>query len=164
MDKRTNFKKWVLIIGFIMLAIALTIAIMYNNAQKPYEQEKETAVQAIKEKAALTEVEKVYLYNSKNVFYTATGKDENGKKVAVWLARDSKSEPVIKSLATGVTEKEARALFKKEAGNVKILSLTLGMEKETPVWLFTFENEKGNLNYYYLSFMNGKWWRKIENI
>ncbi|MGG3450006.1 DUF5590 domain-containing protein [Domibacillus aminovorans] len=164
MNKRTNFKKWLLIIGVPILVVALIIGIMYNNAQKPYEKEKATAVQEVKEKAALTEVEEVYLYKSTDVFYAATGKDENGKNVAVWIAQDGKSEPIIKPLDTGVTEKEARNLFKKEAGNAEILSLTLGIEKETPVWLFTFENEKGNLNYYYLSFTNGKWWRKIENI
>lgn len=164
MNKRTNFKKWLLIIGIPILVVALTIVIMYNNAQKPYEKEKATAVQEMKEKAAFIELEEVYLYKSTNVYYAATGKDENGKNVAVWIAQDGKSEPIIKPLAAGVTEKEARALFKKEAGNVEILSLTLGMEKETPVWLFTFENENGNLNYYYLSFTNGKWWRKIENI
>ncbi|OKL37964.1 DUF5590 domain-containing protein [Domibacillus mangrovi] len=164
MNKRTKFKKWLLIIGIPIFVVALTIGIMYNNAQKPYEKEKATAVQVVKEKAALTELEEVYLYKSTNVFYTATGKDENGKNVAVWIAKDGKSEPIIKPIAAGVTEKEARALFKKEAGNVEILSLTLGMENETPVWLFTFENKNGNLNYYYLSFANGKWWRKIENI
>jgi uncharacterized protein YpmB len=164
MNKRTNFKKWLLIIGVPVLVIAITVGIMYNNAQKPYGKAKATAVQEVKEKAALTEVEEVYLYNGTIVFYAVTGKDENGKNVAVWLAQDGKSEPIIKPLDAGVSEKEARALFKKEAGNVEILSLTLGIEKETPVWLFTFENEKGNLNYYYLSFANGKWWRKVENI
>ncbi|OLN23216.1 hypothetical protein BTO30_04395 [Domibacillus antri] len=161
---RTNFKKWLLIIGIPVVVIAIIVGIMYNNAQKPYEKAKATAVQEAKEKAALTEVGEVYVYNGTNAYYAVTGKDESGRNTAVWIARDGKSEPVVKPLDTGVTEKEARALFTEEAGHVEILSLTLGMEKETPVWLFTFKNENGRLNYYYLSFEDGKWWKKVENI
>ena len=64
----------------------------------------------------------------------------------------------------GVTEKEARALFREEVGDAALLSVTLGMEQKTPVWLFLFENENGRLNYYYLSFTDGTWWKKVENI
>ncbi|OMP65838.1 cell wall elongation regulator TseB-like domain-containing protein [Domibacillus epiphyticus] len=161
---RTNFKKWFIIIGITIAVIAGIVGIMYNNAQKPYEKAKMTAVQEAKERTALTEVEEVYLYNGTTAYYTVTGKDKSGQNVAVWIAEDGKSEPVLKPLAQGVTEKEARALFREESGKAEILTLTLGMEKETPVWLFTFKNDKGKLNYYYLSFEDGKWWRKVENI
>ncbi len=161
---RTNFKKWLLIIGISLFLIAIIVSILYNNAQKPYEKAKETALTQLQEKAALSQIDDVYLYNSTTAYYTGTGQDESGQDVAVWLAQDGKSEPIVRPLGDGVTEKEARALFKEEAGNADILSLTLGMEGKTPVWLFTFKNDNGRLNYYYLTFSDGTWWKKVENI
>ncbi len=161
---RTNFKKHLLIIGITFVLIAVTVVILYNNAQKPYEKTKETALQQLQDTMSLTEVEKVYLYNGTTAYYTGTGKNKSGKRVAVWLARDGKSDPVVLPLDEGITEKEARALFKEEAGSVEILSLTLGIENKTPVWLFTFKSETGGLNYYFLTFTDGKWWKKVENI
>ncbi|WP_046173694.1 cell wall elongation regulator TseB-like domain-containing protein [Domibacillus indicus] len=161
---RTNNKKWLLIIGIPLILIAGAIAILYNNAQKPYEKAQEEAVRQLEDKASLARVDDVYVYHSTKTYYTGTGQDQNGQNVAVWLAEDGKSEPVIRPLKNGTTEKEARALFKEEAGSAEILSLTLGMEGKTPVWLFTFEGKNDSLNYYYLSFTDGTWWKKVENI
>ena len=147
-----------------MVIIATIVIILYNNAQKPYEKAKEEAVRQLREQASLSHVDNVYIYHSTTAYYTGTGQDESGQSVAVWLAQDGKSEPMIRSLENGVTEKEARALFKEEVGSAKILSLTLGMEGKTPVWLFTWKDENGRLNYYYLSFSDGTWWKKVENI
>jgi len=163
-NMRTNFKKWLLIIGIPVLLIAIIVAILYNNAQKPYKKAKEIALEQIEQKTSLSQIDDVYVYNSTKAYYTATGKDENGEDAAVWLAQDGKSDPIVRPLKGSVTEEKARALFKEEAGNAAILSLTLGLEGKTPVWLFTFENKNGRLNYYYLSFSNGTWWKKVENI
>ncbi len=163
-NMRTNFKKWLLIIGIPLLLIAIIVAIMYNNAQKPYEKAREAALEQLQKKASLSQIDDVYVYNGTKAYYTGTGKDESGKDVAVWLQQNGKSDPIVQPLKGNVTEKEARALFKEEAGDADILSLTLGLEGKTPVWLFTFENKNGRLNYYYLSFTDGTWWKKVENI
>lgn len=163
-NMRTNFRKWLLIIGIPVLIVAITMIILYNNAQKPYEKAKETAVGQLLEKASLSQIDDVYVYNGTKAYYTGTGKDEGGKDVAVWLEQNGKSDPIIRPLKGSVTEEEARALFREEAGDADILSLTLGLEGKTPVWLFTFENKNGLMNYYYLSFTDGTWWKKVENI
>lgn len=161
---RTTYKKWALIIGIPVLIIAIAVIILYNNAQKPYEEAKEKAARQLEEKASLSQTDDVYVYHSTETVYAATGQDQNGQNVAVWLSEKEGSEPVIRPLEEGVTEKEARALFREEAGDAALLSVTLGMEQKTPVWLFLFENENGRLNYYYLSFTDGTWWKKVENI
>lgn len=161
---RTTYKKWALIIGIPVLIIAIAVIILYNNAQKPYEEAKEKAARQLEEKASLSQTDDVYVYHSTETVYAATGQDQNGKNVAVWLSEKDGSEPVVRPLEEGVTEKEARALFREEAGDEALLSVTLGMEQKTPVWLFLFENENGRLNYYYLSFTDGTWWKKVENI
>ncbi|OXS80250.1 DUF5590 domain-containing protein [Domibacillus enclensis] len=161
---RTTYKKWALIIGIPVLIIAIAVIILYNNAQKPYEEAKERAARQLEEKASLSQTDDVYVYHSTETVYAATGQDQNGQNVAVWLSEKEGSEPVVRPLEEGVTEKEARALFREEAGDAALLSVTLGMEQKTPVWLFLFENENGRLNYYYLSFTDGTWWKKVENI
>lgn len=161
---RTTYKKWALIIGIPVLIIAIAVIILYNNAQKPYEEAKEKAARQLEEKASLSQTDDVYVYHSTETVYAATGQDQNGQNVAVWLSEKEGSEPVVRPLEEGVTEKEARALFREEAGDAALLSVTLGMEQKTPVWLFLFENENGRLNYYYLSFTDGTWWKKVENI
>ncbi|OES44512.1 DUF5590 domain-containing protein [Domibacillus iocasae] len=161
---RTNFKKWLLIIGISLLVIAIIVIFLYNNAQKPYKKAEEIAVGQLQEKTPLSRVDDVYIYNSTTTYYTGTGQDESGQNVAVWLAKDGKSEPVVSPLEKGVTEEKAWALFREEADTADILSLTLGMEGKTPVWLFTFKDDSGRLNYYYLSFKDGTWWKKVENI
>lgn len=159
-----NLKKWLIIIGVLLLLIAITTAVLYNNAQKPYDEKIAQAQEAIDEQALFTTVEKVYVYRGTDVMYTATGTDESGRAVAAFITESGEAEPVVVPLSESATESKARELFQKEAPDHTLYSVTLGMESGIPVWLFVFESSNSGLNYYYLSATDGKWWKKVENI
>lgn len=62
--------------------------------------------------------------------------------------------------------------FQKEAiseatrkGDVKeILHTKLGVEKPGVVWEITYLNKQDKLNYVYIMFENGQWWKRILNL
>lgn len=159
-----NLKKWLIIIGILLLLIAIATTVLYNNAQKPYDEKIAQAKEAIDEQALFTTVDKVYVYRGTDVMYTATGTDESGRPIAAFVTESGEAEPVVIPLSENATESKAREQFQKEAPAHTLYSVTLGMESGIPVWLFLFESENGRLNYYYLSAADGKWWKKVENI
>jgi uncharacterized protein YpmB len=38
------------------------------------------------------------------------------------------------------------------------------MEKNRPLWEIYYRSEGDLINYYYVDFETGKWWKKIENL
>jgi uncharacterized protein YpmB len=45
-----------------------------------------------------------------------------------------------------------------------VLHTKLGLEDSKVVWEITFFNENDKLNYVYILFENGKWWKRILNL
>ena len=62
------------------------------------------------------------------------------------------------------TRKQPLKLLKKNLHVEKILHVTLGMEEDDPVWEVAFKSENGKLNYVYVFFENGQWWKRILNL
>jgi uncharacterized protein YpmB len=157
-------KQWVtFILGFLsFLAVALMIIIIIVG-NKPFSAVEKQAIKRVESQELLTEVDRAYVYSSKQPSVTVIGTDAKGKLKAVFVPEgDGKMEAV--DLEDKVTAEEAREIALKEMEVKDILHTKLGMESEGPVWEIAFLNKEDQLNYVYILANDGTWWKRILNL
>ncbi|MCJ7839485.1 DUF5590 domain-containing protein [Lederbergia sp. NSJ-179] len=158
-------KKWILIVLLCMTLLTLTVFIyVYQSARAPLKDMEAYAVERAKDEAKLTKMDEFYLYNGTETYYVVVGEKDPGEKLAVWIPEDKKGKLIEKKLSEGISKQDAVAKLKQEEKPQKIMGIRLGMEKNLPLWEISYLDEHSKLNYYYIHFDTGKWWRKIENL
>jgi uncharacterized protein YpmB len=153
-------------IFFTVLATILVIGALiavFLNARSPVNDRAEVALQRAETETDIASTEDVSLYNGKKSYVVITGENTSGEKVIVWVP-EKKEEIIVKKWADGISKEAAINKLKGENDVNEILSVKLGMESVGPVWEMTYLDDNEHLNYYYLLFETGEWWRKIENL
>ncbi|AMA63735.1 MULTISPECIES: DUF5590 domain-containing protein [Kurthia] len=159
-------KSWIkfFAIFFVMLAVVLTVLVTIK-AYAPYHSATQEAKDVVLKERLLKTVDKSYVYNSTNHYVTVIGKNDKNQSTAVVLNQDqSKVKKEVIELSKGVTEKEAIKIATEGQKVKKVLHVHLGIEKPGPVWEVAFENNRDELNYVYVVFETGQWWKKITNL
>ena len=161
-----TLKKWLLFI--IIFAISLTSILsllIYFQAKAPFKNANETAESYVLKNNLLSEVDNSYMYNSVNTFHTVIGKTSEGEQKAFFVPEE-KTEKVIQeiNLKDGISESEAIQLALKDEQESDLLHAKLGVEEVGPVWEITYVNKDNKLNYVYILFNNGDWWKRISNL
>ena len=159
-------KSWIkfFAIFFVMLAVVLTVLVTIK-AYAPYHSATQEAKDVVLKERLLKTVDKSYVYNSTNHYVTVIGKNDKNQSTAVILNQDqSKVKKEVIELSKGVTEKEAIKIATEGQKVKKVLHVHLGIEKPGPVWEVAFENNRDELNYVYVVFETGQWWKKITNL
>lgn len=159
-------KSWIkfFAIFFVMLAVVLTVLVTIK-AYAPYHSATQEAKDVVLKDRLLKTVDKSYVYNSTNHYVTVIGKNDKNQSTAVVLNQDqSKAKKEVIELSKGVTEKEAIKIATEGQKVKKVLHVHLGIEKPGPVWEVAFENNRDELNYVYVVFETGQWWKKITNL
>ena len=159
-------KSWIkfFAIFFVMLAVVLTVLVTIK-AYAPYHSATQEAKDVVLKERLLKTVDKSYVYNSTNHYVTVIGKNDKNQSTAVVLDQDqSKAKKEVIELSKGVTEKEAIKIATEGQKVKKVLHVHLGIEKPGPVWEVAFENNRDELNYVYVVFETGQWWKKITNL
>lgn len=159
-------KNWLIFISVFTVSLSLVITILVLwRAETPFRSIEEQAEQLALDAKALAIVSESYTYNGKHSYVTVFGVDEYGDQKAVFvptnLEEDSIQDVFLKD---GVTEKEALSVFKKEGNVQKILHMKLGYEEPGAVWEVSYLNDKDKLNYVYIMFEDGEWWKRITNL
>ncbi|WP_338749616.1 DUF5590 domain-containing protein [Bacillus sp. FJAT-52991] len=155
---------WLAVIAIPLLLICTAFLNVYNNAQKPHKEAKEYAISVAKQESAITSVIDFNIYNSEETYYVVTGQTDKKKKLAVFVPKDKKKQPIIKDITKGVSKEEAVKKLQNEEPIEKLLSARLGIEKSGPVWELVFLDKNDQVNYYYLQVNSGEWWKKIKHI
>lgn len=159
-------KSWIkfFAIFFVMLAVVLTVLVTIK-AYAPYHSATQEAKDVVLKERLLKTVDKSYVYNSTNHYVTVIGKNDKNQSTAVVLNQDRpKAKKEVIELSKGVTEKEAIKIATEGQKVKKVLHVHLGIEKPGPVWEVAFENNRDELNYVYVVFETGQWWKKITNL
>lgn len=157
-------KKWILLISSIVLIIAVVAIVIYSKARAPFNNDREMAEKRAKKEAEIVSVDKYYIYNGSHTYYTVIGKDKEGVQKVIWIPESKKEKLLIKKVSDGISEREAIDKLINEEKPKEILGVRLGLEKDLPIWELSYLDEKSNLNYYYIHFDTGEWWRKIDNL
>ncbi|MCA1054608.1 DUF5590 domain-containing protein [Rossellomorea aquimaris] len=157
-------KKW--IITLVVTAIIVTAAasvLLYQSARGPVKEQTSKASERVLDETSIKRIEDVSIYHGAKPYTVVTGRDDKNEKLVVFVP-EKKEDLIVKKWADGISKEEAVNKLKEEKQPEEILSVRLGHEKVGPVWEITYLDEQKNLNYFYLLFSNGEWWKKIENL
>lgn len=157
-------KKWIILIAIIFIALISASTVIYVNANAPFKDAQAYAEDVARTKADMSMIDEIFLYNGSATFYVVTGKRNDGKDVIVWIPENKSDSIIVKNQSDGISKEEAIAMLMKEENPAKILGVRLGMERKLPIWELSYLDDRSKLNYYYIDFESGKWWRKIENL
>lgn len=159
-------KNWIKFfsIFLVLLAVILTGAITIQS-YAPFHKATNNAEKIVTDEELLTKITSSYVYSSKHSYVTVIGENANQQPTAVFVNQDDlkgKKEQVV--LSTGISEKEAINVATKDQKVKKVLHAKLGLETPGVVWEVAYRNDKDQLNYIYVLFENGQWWKKITNL
>lgn len=159
-------KNWIKFfsIFLVLLAVVLTGAITIQ-AYMPFHKATEKAEKIVADEELLTKITSSYVYSSKQSYVTVFGENDRQQETAVFVNQDdltAKKEQVV--LATGISKEKAIKVATQNQKVKKILHAKLGLETPGAVWEISYRNDKDQLNYVYVLFENGQWWKKITNL
>lgn len=159
-------KNWIKFFAIFLPILALSlIAIVGWKSFSPFHSVEKTAKAAVLNNNQLATVTDTYVYQGKQSYVTVIGKDDKGKKKAIFVSQNnSKEKPAEVFLKDGISKKEAISEATKKGSVKKILHTKLGLEKPGVVWEITYLNNQDKLNYVYIMFENGQWWKRIMNL
>ncbi|WP_449441703.1 cell wall elongation regulator TseB-like domain-containing protein [Ureibacillus acetophenoni] len=159
-------KNWVVFIILFILSVSLVISILVlSNAMAPIKDIEQKAEELAISSNSLSIVTDSYIYNGNKPYVTVFGEDEEGNEKAVFVPISLEEKSIQEVyLQDGISKEEALSVINQEEDVKKILHTKLGYEEAGVVWEITYTNEAEKLNYVYILFENGQWWKRILNL
>lgn len=154
------------IVAFLLVLTSVITVTVLLNANKPFSVAEKAAVHAVMDSGQLVTISSAELFNGAQPSVTVFGVDKDGEKKAVFVPDERNAAKKFKevSLADGITKEVAAENVKKELDVKRILHVSLGFEDDDVVWEVAFKSDNDKLNYVYLYFENGQWWKRILNL
>lgn len=159
-------KKWLIFTIVFLLSLSLVISVLiFLKSDAPFSDMEQQAESLALETKALSQVTNSYVYHGNKPYITVLGLDENGKEKAIFVpvTMDVNSVQSV-LLETGVTEQQVQDVLKNEATIKEVLHVKLGFEEPGVVWEITYISDTDKLNYVYILFESGQWWKRILNL
>ena len=152
------------VLFIFIVGLALSFFVLWK-ANKPENDVRKDAEALALETKALAIVKESYGYNGNKPYITVFGVDEYGESKAVFVPVTMKKDAIQEVfLKDGISEKEAIKVLTDEVSVKEILHTKLGYEEAGAVWEITYKNKQGKLNYVYVLFKDGQWWKRILNL
>jgi uncharacterized protein YpmB len=162
-------KKWLFLFIALIILIGWKAIDVYQAAVTPLNKDEERAVAIAKKEINIREIKKVYHYfgtemNHKKAesFQVVACTNEKGEDIFVWISEKKNKPVIVKKAKEGISEKEAIKIVNKERNPKEIISVTLGMENNVPLWEIKFLEEDGRFTYYYIDFDDGKFLKRYS--
>ncbi|SOC19882.1 uncharacterized protein YpmB [Ureibacillus xyleni] len=159
-------KNWVIFISVFLLSLSLVISILVIwKADTPFNKIEKQAEELAISSGKLSKITDSYVYNGNKPYVTVFGEDEDGKEKALFVPISLEENSIQEIfLQDGITKEQALSVLNNEEKVKKILHTKLGYEEVGPVWEITYMNESEKLNYVYIVFEDGEWWKRILNL
>ncbi|MED3660657.1 DUF5590 domain-containing protein [Ureibacillus sp. FSL K6-8385] len=158
-------KNWIIFITSFVLILTIGISVLVLwKASSPFKSIEKEATELAISSNIIQKASEAYVYNGNKPYVTVFGVDEKGDKLAVFvpITLDEKAIQYVR-LEDGISEKEALAeLDQKDVKEV--LHTKLGYEEPGAVWEIAYINHSDKLNYVYVLFEDGQWWKRILNL
>ena len=161
-----RMKNWLIFGVSFILSLSLVISILVLwKADAPFDEMEQQAEQLTLDTRALAVVSESYIYNGNKPYITVFGVDEYGKEKAIFvpisLEENSMQEVFLQN---GITKEQALKVLSNESAVKEILHTKLGFEEPGAVWEITYISDTDKLNYVYILFEDGQWWKRILNL
>ena len=159
-------KRWIIFLSVFALSLTAIITLLiYFQAKQPFKEASETAESYLVQNNLIEKVVESYPYNSTNRYHTVVGITSEGEEKAFFVPSKDTEETIMEiNLADGISKEDAISIAMAEVQGGKLLHAKLGVEEVGPVWEIAYVNQSDNLNYVYLLFENGDWWKRISNL
>jgi uncharacterized protein YpmB len=158
-------KNWIIFISVFVLSLTIGITVLVLwKANAPFDKIEKQAIEVAIASEAITSSTEAYVYNGNKPYVTVFGIDENGDEKAVFvpITLDEKSIQQV-YLKDGITKEQALSVLSDQEVK-EILHTKLGYEEPGAVWEITYLNDSDKLNYVYILFEDGQWWKRILNL
>lgn len=158
-------KKWAIIITSLIAVCIITFCVtVYNVARQPLHSEIERGEAKAKEEFQLQTIENSYIYNGTESYTVVIGKTADEESVISFIPASAEGEAQTRKIQDGISKEEVYSMLQEDDNPAKIMSASIGYESVGPVWEIVYLDEENTLNYYYVSFDDGEWWRTIRNL
>ncbi|MFC4410933.1 DUF5590 domain-containing protein [Chungangia koreensis] len=159
-------KNWIIFISVFLVSLALVISvIVLVQARSPYKTAEQVAEQTALDEGEVVSVTDSYVYRGLTSNMTVIGKDEEGRTKAVLIPEgDSNNEVYTVLLEEGISQEDTLNFVQSEMDVKEVLHIRLGLEEVGPVWEVSYIGTNDKLNYVYILFENGNWWKRILNL
>lgn len=159
-------KNWIIFISVFILSLSLVISILVIwKADAPFNKIEKQAEELALSTSSLAEVSESYVYNGNKPYVTVFGEDEHGKEKAIFVPINLEEKAIQEVfLQDGITKEQALSVLNNEEEVKEVLHTKLGFEEVGPVWEITYKNGSEKLNYVYILFEDGQWWKRILNL
>lgn len=154
-------KKWILLLSAVVAVFIICFALIFFTAKQQVNSELEIAEEAAR--SAGMEVSESYHYHGSEAYYVVSGNVEGSEQLFFYPENDE-LETVLIPFEDGISEEQVLEMLYSDDAPQKILSSKIGMESVGPIWEIVYEDEDELLNYYYVKFESGDWWRTIRNL
>ncbi|KGR81657.1 DUF5590 domain-containing protein [Lysinibacillus odysseyi] len=159
-------KNWIIfgVIFTLSLVLVITSFVLWK-ADAPFNEKEQQAEDLAISSRSLAVVSDSYVYNGNKPYVTVFGEDEYGKEKAIFVPINLEEKLIQEVfLKDGITKEQALSVVRKETKVKEILQAKLGYEEAGAVWEITYLNDADKLNYVYISFEDGQWWKRISNL
>ncbi|AJD91274.1 hypothetical protein JMA_19570 [Jeotgalibacillus malaysiensis] len=154
-------KKWILLLTAVVLVFIICFVLIYFTAKQQVNSELEVAEEAAE--AEGMNISDSYHYHGSEAYYVVTGTID-GEEQLYFYPENNELDTVLIPVEGGVQEQQVIEMLNEDDQPQKILSSKIGMESVGPVWEVIYRDEDELLNYYYVKFESGDWWRTIRNL
>lgn len=159
-------KNWIIFISVFLVSLAIVIsAIVLVQARSPYKDAEQYAEQTAIDQGEVVSITDSYVYRGLTSNMTVIGKDAEGHSKAVFIPEgDSDSKWTSVLIEEGISKEDTLKFVQNEMDVKEVLHIRLGMEEVGPVWEVSYIGTNDKLNYVYILFENGNWWKRILNL
>ena len=159
-------KNWIKFISIFIVSLAVVISVIVIwKSDAPFNEIEQQAEELALSTDALVLVSDSYVYNGNKPYVTVFGEDEDGNEKAVFVPINLDENAIQEVLLEdGISKEQALSVLNNEAEVKKILHTKLGYEEVGAVWEITYTNDTDHLNYVYIIFEDGQWWKRILNL
>lgn len=159
-------KNWLIfgVVFILSLSLVISVVVLWK-ATAPFNDIEQQAEELALDTKALAIISESYVYNGNKPYVTVFGVDEYGKEKAIFVPVNLDEKAIQEVfLQDGISKQAALTAFRDETSVQKVLHTKLGFEEPGAVWEITYMSESGSLNYVYLLFEDGQWWKRILNL
>lgn len=154
-------KKWIIIIStLIFILLVWQLVSIYHTAMSPIREDENEAAEIAKEEKNLQTINEVYTYNGTTPYTIVQGTDDKNEEIIIWV--DEKKKIALTANASdGVAKKDVMKYVDTDRKPSEILSVSLAMENNIPLWEIKFKDQNDRYNLYYIKFEDGEYYQRI---
>ena len=159
-------KNWIKFISIFIVSLAVVISVLVIwKSDARFNEIEQQAEELALSTDTLVLVSNSYVYNGNKPYVTVFGEDEDGKQKAVFVPINLDEKAIQEVfLEDGITKEQALSTLSNETQIKEILHTKLGYEEVGAVWEITYTDNADTLNYVYIIFEDGQWWKRILNL